>query len=30
MTNFNTISKSKKDISHHYDLGGKKEKNCMT
>ena len=24
MTNFNTISKSKKDISHHYDLGGKK------
>ena len=24
MTNFNTISKSKKNISHHYDLGGKK------
>ena len=24
LTNFNTIYKSKKDISHHYDLGGEK------
>lgn len=24
LTNFNTIYKSKKNISHHYDLGGKK------
>ena len=24
MTNFNTITKSKANISHHYDLGGKK------
>ena len=29
LTNFNLPGKSRKNVEHHYDIGGQKEKNFM-